>query len=37
VDCGDLALLRGGGVDTVRLPLMNVEELEAHARAAGVV
>jgi len=32
-----LALLRGSGVDTVRLPLMNVEELEAHARAAGVV
>jgi EAL domain-containing protein (putative c-di-GMP-specific phosphodiesterase class I)/sensor domain CHASE-containing protein len=32
-----LALLKGSGVDTVRMPLMDVEELEAHARAAGVV
>jgi EAL domain-containing protein (putative c-di-GMP-specific phosphodiesterase class I)/sensor domain CHASE-containing protein len=32
-----LQLVRGSGVDTVTLPLMNVEELEAHARAAGVV
>jgi EAL domain-containing protein (putative c-di-GMP-specific phosphodiesterase class I)/sensor domain CHASE-containing protein len=31
------ALLKGSGVDTVRMPLMDVEELEAHARAAGVV
>jgi EAL domain-containing protein (putative c-di-GMP-specific phosphodiesterase class I)/sensor domain CHASE-containing protein len=31
------ARLKGTGVDTVRLPLMDVEELEAHARAAGVV
>jgi EAL domain-containing protein (putative c-di-GMP-specific phosphodiesterase class I) len=31
------ALMKGSGVDTVRLPLMDVEELEAHARAAGVV
>jgi EAL domain-containing protein (putative c-di-GMP-specific phosphodiesterase class I) len=32
-----LQLVRGSGVDTVTLPLMDVEELEAHARAAGVV
>jgi EAL domain-containing protein (putative c-di-GMP-specific phosphodiesterase class I)/sensor domain CHASE-containing protein len=31
-----LALIRGSGVDTVRLPLMDAEELAAHARAAGV-
>jgi EAL domain-containing protein (putative c-di-GMP-specific phosphodiesterase class I) len=31
------ALLKGSGVDTVQMPLMDVEELEAHARAAGVV
>jgi predicted signal transduction protein with EAL and GGDEF domain len=31
-----LELLKGSGIDTMRLPLMDMEELEAHARAAGL-
>jgi EAL domain-containing protein (putative c-di-GMP-specific phosphodiesterase class I)/sensor domain CHASE-containing protein len=37
LDAGQIAaLLRRSGTDTVRLPLMSVEQLETHARTAGI-